>query len=87
MRGPRGERHAAMQAKRCASGLRHRQPPASRLRSPLARGEGNLPLPELGKKGDPGPKSPESGECRLEPISLGNVTLFGRSQNGAHPDE
>ena len=33
------------------------------------------------------PKSPETGECRLVSISLCNVMFFGRSWNGAHPDE
>ena len=41
MREPRGERHAAMQAKRCVSALRCRQLPPS-----IAHDEGNLPLSE-----------------------------------------
>jgi hypothetical protein len=42
-----------------------------RLQSPFARGDGDLPLLNMFKGGDPGSKLSQSGECRL--ISGGAV--------------
>ena len=53
MRGPRGERHAFMQAKRCVSALQCRQSSASTASCPRQR---QFAVAQTSQKGDPGLK-------------------------------
>jgi hypothetical protein len=55
MRGRQGKRHALMQAKRCVSALRCRQPPASIASCPRRR---QFVVARADQEGDPDSKQP-----------------------------